>query len=302
MNRLELSTRLHRPDPAGRGIRRGTPSVGLSESVEGLALQSTDPGAAESTSARRLRGQPGPTTGRGIVEGFHLLPALLGSLEEHRLAIVSRGDEGLFRRKAERLVRQRVGADDLDRRGRLAGSARVDDADGRVVACAESAKATQHVSLLTGKRQDISRGRKGNIVNPAAVGTGKFATNGVEGQLFTPDAGLGPERMGQRKSYQGFCARPAHFASTPLIKAEKTLALPSAPPAASSTPLLCQSMDKTVDLRGFFKCLDVHQLFSSSNEQTATDLDGVSMRAGVCDGVHTSLHFRQQISPRWDST
>lgn len=130
MDRLELSTRLHGPDPAGRGIRRGTPSVGLSESVEGLALQSTDPGAAESTGARRLRGQAGPTTGRGIVEGLHLLPALLRSLEEHRLAIVSRGDEGLFRRKAERLVRQRVRADDLDCRGRLAGSAGVDDADG----------------------------------------------------------------------------------------------------------------------------------------------------------------------------
>ena len=31
----------------------------------------------------------------------------------------------------------------------------------------------------------------------------------------------------------------------------------------------CQSIDKTVDLMGFLTCLDTHQLFSSSKEQTA---------------------------------
>jgi hypothetical protein len=105
-------------------------------------------------------------------------------------------------------------------------------------------------------------------VHPAAVGTGKLATEGVEGKFFTPNGGFGPRIISDCVTY----GRMTYFASTPLINAENTLALPSAPPAASNTPFGCQSMDKTVDLSGFFKCLDVHQLFSSSNEQTATDL------------------------------
>jgi hypothetical protein len=53
------------------------------------------------------------------------------------------------------------------------------------------------------------------------------------------------------------------------MKAEKTYALASAVPAASKMLLGCQSIDNTVDLIGFLTCLDTHQLFSSSKEQTA---------------------------------
>lgn len=53
------------------------------------------------------------------------------------------------------------------------------------------------------------------------------------------------------------------------MNAENTLALASALPAAIKTLFGCQSMDKTVDLNGFLRCLETHQLFSSSKEQTA---------------------------------
>lgn len=53
------------------------------------------------------------------------------------------------------------------------------------------------------------------------------------------------------------------------MKAEKTRALASALPAAIKTLFGCQSIERTVDRRGFLRCLETHQLFSSSKEQTA---------------------------------
>jgi hypothetical protein len=53
-------------------------------------------------------------------------------------------------------------------------------------------------------------------------------------------------------------------ASTPLMKLEKTRACPSVDPAASSTEFGCQATEVMVDRIGFLRCLDTHQLSSSS--------------------------------------
>lgn len=76
------------------------------------------------------------------------------------------------------------------------------------------------------------------------------------------------------------------------MNAEKTRALASAEPAASKTLFGCQSIDKTVDRSGFFKCLEVHQLFSSSKEQTATDLmERGLVEVGNVDRGHVALRL-----------
>ena len=46
----------------------------------------------------------------------------------------------------------------------------------------------------------------------------------------------------------------------------------SALPAASKTLFWCQSMERTVDLIGFLRSFDTHQLLSSSKEQIAIAL------------------------------
>lgn len=68
--------------------------------------------------------------------------------------------------------------------------------------------------------------------------------------------------------------RATNLGSMSLIQAEKTLAFMSALPAARRILLGCQSMERTVDLIGFLRCLATHQLFSESNEQTAITLQG----------------------------
>lgn len=66
--------------------------------------------------------------------------------------------------------------------------------------------------------------------------------------------------------------RTKNLLSTSLIYAEKTLAFISALPAARRTLLGCQSTERTVDLIGFLRRRETHQLLSSSNEQTAIAL------------------------------
>jgi hypothetical protein len=65
------------------------------------------------------------------------------------------------------------------------------------------------------------------------------------------------------------------------MKAEKTRALASALPAAIKTLFGCQSIERTVDRRGFLRCLETHQLFSSSKEQTAMVLRYYTSREDV---------------------
>ena len=57
-----------------------------------------------------------------------------------------------------------------------------------------------------------------------------------------------------------------------LIQAENTRAFMSAEPAARRMLFGCQSSERTVNRRGFLSRLATHQLFSSSNEQTAIAL------------------------------
>jgi hypothetical protein len=52
--------------------------------------------------------------------------------------------------------------------------------------------------------------------------------------------------------------------SMPLMKLEKTRAWESVDPAARSTELGCQARVVMVLRMGFFKCLEIHQSFSSS--------------------------------------
>lgn len=47
----------------------------------------------------------------------------------------------------------------------------------------------------------------------------------------------------------------------------------SALPEARRMLFGCQSSERTVDRIGFLRCLATHQLFSSSNEQTAMTLE-----------------------------
>lgn len=134
MDRLEF--------PAGRGNTVGTGGTGgggatrirLSESVERLALQTSRSGTAESTGRARSLRRHALSGGGGIIERLYLFPTLLRALEEDGLTIVSGGDEGGFGGERERSVGQGGGSDHLDSRGRLAGRARVDDANRRVVA------------------------------------------------------------------------------------------------------------------------------------------------------------------------
>lgn len=113
-------------------------------------------------------------------------------------------------------------------------------------------------------------------MNPSARQATVFSTNGVEGQLGSPDVGLRPER--ERKSttselyFRTKWSVGPYFFSMSLIQAENTLAFMSAEPAASKMLLGCQSRDRTVDRRGFLIRLATHQLFSSSKEQTAMAL------------------------------
>jgi hypothetical protein len=57
--------------------------------------------------------------------------------------------------------------------------------------------------------------------------------------------------------------------STFLMKLDSTRAWPSVEPAASSTEFGCQARAVTVERIGFLRCLDTHQLSSSSKWQTA---------------------------------
>lgn len=155
MNRLEF------PSSRGKTIRAaaadacGTPRIGLSETIKCLALQSTGSSTAESTGTGGLRGHALSCRGR-VVERLDLFPARLGALEEDGLTVVSGGDEGGFGGKSQRGVGQRRGADDLYGRGRLAGAAGVDDADGRVVACGGLAELDRGKRGLTGKGQEVT--------------------------------------------------------------------------------------------------------------------------------------------------
>ena len=65
---------------------------------------------------------------------------------------------------------------------------------------------------------------------------------------------------------------PANFLSTSLMYAENTRAFMSALPAATKTLFGCQSMESTVDLIGFLRSFETHQLLSSSKEQIAIAL------------------------------
>jgi len=60
--------------------------------------------------------------------------------------------------------------------------------------------------------------------------------------------------------------------------AEKTRAFMSAQPAANKTLFGCQSMERTVDLIGFLRSFETHQLLSSSKEQIAIALVKIGQR------------------------
>lgn len=74
-----------------------------------------------------------------------------------------------------------------------------------------------------------------------------------------------------------------------LIQAEKTRAFMSAEPAARRMLLGCQSSERTVDRSGFLSRLATHQLFSSSNEQTAMAL--LERQGGHPAVRHCSLSY-----------
>lgn len=77
---------------------------------------------------------------------------------------------------------------------------------------------------------------------------------------------------------RGSCA---YFLSTSLMYAENTRAFISALPAAKRTLFGCQSMERTVDLIGFLRSFETHQLLSSSNEQIAIALITTSQSTRV---------------------
>ena len=76
-----------------------------------------------------------------------------------------------------------------------------------------------------------------------------------------------------------------HFLSTSLMYAEKTRAFISELPAANRTLFGCQSIERTVDLMGFLRSFETHQLLSSSNEQTAMALMTTDQRKGKQTGL-----------------
>ena len=60
----------------------------------------------------------------------------------------------------------------------------------------------------------------------------------------------------------------------------------SALPAASKTLFGCQSMERTVDLIGFLRSFETHQLLSSSKEQIAIALITIGqLRLGFQQGT-----------------
>lgn len=71
--------------------------------------------------------------------------------------------------------RQDLGADVEDGMGRLSFTGGVGDGDGRV---------------MTDKGEGVSGGTEGDVLDPASGLIEEFAGDGVEGQAFSPDAGL----------------------------------------------------------------------------------------------------------------
>ena len=131
---------------------------------------------------------------------------------------------------------------------------------------------------LTDKCEDISRGRERHAVDPSAIRTGEIAADGSKRESISPDCRLRPDAKRQQV-FQLYYNEHTHFASMPLMNAEKTYALASAAPAARRTLFGCQSISRTVDRRGFLMCFETHQLFSSSKEHTAMVLRAESQLA-----------------------
>jgi hypothetical protein len=98
---------------------------------------------------------------------------------------------------------------------------------------------------MSRKGQSIAAWREGNIVNPAGCAVEVLSANCVEWSLSPHADGSGRGSM-------------------PLMKLEKTLAWPSVEPAARRTEFGCHATEVTVLRIGFFRCLDTHQLSSSS--------------------------------------
>ena len=105
--------------------------------------------------------------------------------------------------------------------------------------------------------------------SPQTVPNGSFSPQNV---------GAGLNNATVNSLYHQAWEGNADFLSTSLIYAEKTRAFMSALPAASKTLFGCQSMERTVDLMGFLRSFETHQLLSSSNEQIAIALIIIGQR------------------------
>lgn len=143
-----------------------------------------------------------------------------------------------------------LGADVDDCMRRLAFSSRVSNSHSRVV---------------TDKGNGISGRAEGNTLDPACkvlachiLPMRRARGVNIPAVWFknSPQMVLKGKRSPQTEG--------AGLSSTPLMKALRTRAWPSVLPKATKTLLGCQATLVTVLRRGFFRCLDTHQSFSSS--------------------------------------
>lgn len=143
VQREQLRTRRSKPRSRHRRSDRSSsyaPRISRTEAIEGLRVVETTDCSSGATGACALALLE-------VVERADLRPALVdAAFEEDGLAVVSRGDEGVLRDEDERDGGEGGQLDGVDgMRGSL-GSRRVDDSDGRVVACSKLQSAQAHRS------------------------------------------------------------------------------------------------------------------------------------------------------------
>ena len=115
-------------------------------------------------------------------------------------------------------------------------------------------------------------GEKETVCTQPPAGLANSPQTVPNGSFSPQNVGAGLENAAVSTSYRQVWRGNTDFLSTSLMYAEKTRAFMSALPAASKTLFGCQSMERTVDLIGFLRSFETHQLLSSSKEQIAIAL------------------------------
>lgn len=180
-------------------------------------------------------------------------------------------DDGVLGRPNESDERKSRHSDGTD----CGARSRIDDADGAVVAfwsMLSMMSTVRNGMGLPANARMSPDGEKETVCTQPPAGLANSPQTVPNGSFSPQNVGAGLENAAVSTSYRQVWRGNTDFLSTSLMYAEKTRAFMSALPAASKTLFGCQSMERTVDLIGFLRSFETHQLLSSSKEQIAIAL------------------------------